>query len=153
VTKGTETAKSGTRIDRKRIALLHIARAQIGMSDEDYRAMLGSFGVASSVDLSTRQFAQVMDRMKAGGFEGRSDGPPGAPRIPSVETQKRRMIVKMDQVLGEIGAGFEYADGMARRMFDVEKVQWLEVGQLYKVLQALMIHRDRKKKTGESVSG
>ena len=140
------------KIDRKRISLLHVAKAKLGMTDEEYRGMLGSFGVESSVDLDVRQFSAVMTRLKAAGFEGNTPqktplkggrARPGS-TISSVETQKRRMNYKLDAVLAELGKTRAYADGMARQMFGVEKVDWLEVGQLYKVVQALMGYRKRK---------
>lgn len=146
MSKAPSTAEQ--RIDRKRIALLHVAKAKLGMSDEDYRAMLDSFGVTSSVELTIGKFAAVMDRMKAGGFEGNQSRPTSS--IPSVSTQKRRMMRKLEAVLHEMGLSREYADGISRKMFGVDKVAWLEAGQLYKVLQALMVYRKRQSRDGES---
>lgn len=124
--------------------------------------MLGSFGVESSKDLTVTQFARVMERFKACGFEARgqesTDGARPKASIPSVAAQKRRLVVKMDGVLKDLGLPWSYADGIASQMFGVGKVQWLEVGKLYKVLQALMVYQKRelarqRKRTTERSDG
>ena len=59
-----------SRITRKQKALLHVAKAQLGLDDESYRAMLGSIaGVRSSTKLKTAKFREVMDHLKRYGFE------------------------------------------------------------------------------------
>ncbi len=50
-------------------ALLHIAKAQIGISDDDYRAMLqAEAGVMSSNDLDNRGLNRVLKRLAKLGF-------------------------------------------------------------------------------------
>ena len=53
------------------IRLIHIAKQQVGMSDNDYRALLAnvSRGKTSSKDLTAEQLETVLRHMKAQGFE------------------------------------------------------------------------------------
>lgn len=57
------------RLPPHKVALVHVAKAQVGMAEEVYRQMLREIGgVSSSVDLSSEAFAAVMDRFKTLGF-------------------------------------------------------------------------------------
>ncbi len=50
-------------------ALLHVAKSQIGISDDDYRAMLqAEAGVTSSNDLDNRGLNRVLKRLAKLGF-------------------------------------------------------------------------------------
>lgn len=54
---------------RKQLALVHVAKKQLGLADEDYRAILERIaGVESSKDLDQRSFEAVMQHMAALGF-------------------------------------------------------------------------------------
>jgi phage gp16-like protein len=39
-----------------------------------------------------------------------------------------------------------YADGMAKRMFDVDRFEWLKPDQLHKLIQSLEVDRQRRSK-------
>lgn len=57
---------------RKQLSLIHVAKAQLGLEDEDYRAILKRFGgVESSAKLEQPGFLRVMDAFTRLGF--RSD--------------------------------------------------------------------------------
>jgi hypothetical protein len=50
-----------TRLDRKKIALIHIVKKELGISDEDYRCILRRIaGVESSKDLDEAKFRKLM---------------------------------------------------------------------------------------------
>ncbi len=49
------------RLDRKKIALIHIVKKELGISDEDYRCILRRIaGVESSKDLDEEKFRKLM---------------------------------------------------------------------------------------------
>ena len=62
------------KIKPRLIRLIHIAKQQVGMSDNDYRALLAnvSRGKTSSKDLTAEQLETVLRHMKAQGFVGAS---------------------------------------------------------------------------------
>jgi hypothetical protein len=54
-------APAGPRLDRKKIALIHIVKKELGISDEDYRCILRRIaGVESSKDLDEAKFRKLM---------------------------------------------------------------------------------------------
>ncbi len=51
----------GPRLDRKKIALIHIVKKELGISDEDYRCLLRRIaGVGSSKELDEAKFKKLM---------------------------------------------------------------------------------------------
>ena len=58
------------KIKPRLIRLIHIAKQQVGMSDNDYRALLAnvSRGKTSSKDLTAEQLETVLRHIKAQGF-------------------------------------------------------------------------------------
>ncbi|SIQ78119.1 Protein of unknown function [Rhizobium sp. RU35A] len=60
---------SSNGITKKQIALLHVAKRDLGLSDEDYRAILARYGKAeSTANLDLSGFNHVMRYMTACGF-------------------------------------------------------------------------------------
>jgi len=57
------------KIDRKKIALVHVAKSQAGLSEAEYRDILAGAGVESSRDLDLAGFKAVMLAMQQLGFE------------------------------------------------------------------------------------
>lgn len=56
-------------LHNKRLALLHVAKNHLRMTDDDWRAMLSRVAsVASSADLTDAGFERVMDELKRLGF-------------------------------------------------------------------------------------
>ena len=51
------------------LALIHVAKKELALSDEDYRAILGQYGVSSSKDLTMAGFEKVMTHMERLGFK------------------------------------------------------------------------------------
>lgn len=78
------------RMDRRRLALVHIAKARIGMADEAYRAMLrATADVDSAIDLNEAGFRAVMKRFEELGFVQHRTHTSSAPdtRRPGMATQ------------------------------------------------------------------
>lgn len=58
-----------TKISRKQIAMLHVARKQLAMADEDWRAILRQeAGAESSTELDAQGLQAVLGRLEALGF-------------------------------------------------------------------------------------
>lgn len=132
--------------DRKKlIAQIHIAKSQLGMDDESYRAILARVanGKTSSKDLSMLQLRMVVSEMKAKGFQARPSGAKARPRPARPKEALRR---KVDALLTDAKRPIEYADGMARKMFAVERVDWLDADQLRRVVAALTYDARRRAK-------
>ena len=131
-------------ISQKQIALLHVAKAQLGLSEEVYREMLGSVGVISSVQLTEKKFDELMRRMEAGGFRtvskiGKGSRPAKGTAVKGQDLQLRKVAA----LLADMGLADAYADGIARQMWGVDKVGWCRADQLKGVIAALVRHQKR----------
>ncbi len=131
-------------IGNKEKAVLHIAKGQLGMSEETYRDMLASVGCRSSVELDFSKYAQIMARLRTAGFKHvhNSAKRSGMHREPS--SDKKLMLSKMEAILSDLQLSWAYADGIAKQMFGVNRVRWCSFDQARKVLQALIYHQRRK---------
>ncbi|SDK31188.1 gp16 family protein [Billgrantia gudaonensis] len=134
-------------ISRGKLAQIHIAKQQLGLSDEDYRAILArTAGVSSAKQLTNRNVGNVLAEFKRLGWEPKPAKKAGrkAPRPPAT---RQVVMGKVEALLADAGRPWAYADAMAQRMFQVERVDWLDDAQLHKLLQALII--DNKRHGGE----
>ncbi|USE78083.1 regulatory protein GemA [Cupriavidus gilardii] len=116
------------------LAKIHIAKKQLAMEDEDYRAMLRSIGgVESAKDLSPIGAAKVMSHLERCGFKPlRQVG-----RRPRPTRDKNALVGKIEALLAEAERPWSYADAMAKRMFGIEKIDWCDVDQLWRIAAAL----------------
>lgn len=117
------------------IAKIHVAKAQLGMDEVTYRTMLQQVaGVASSKQLDERGVDKVMAHLQRIGFQPKS---PTHGKRPVASPARNRLIGKIEAQLTEAGRPWAYADGMASRMFKVDKVAWLKTAQLSAIVAAL----------------
>lgn len=56
-------------IDKSKIALVHVAKSRLKLTNEDYRSILEGLGVESSKDLTMDGFKRLMFTFKKMGFE------------------------------------------------------------------------------------
>lgn len=129
--------------DRRRrdLAMIHIGKKQVGLSDPDYRQMISSIGGADSEsagDLDAKGRRAVIDHLKSLGFNPvhKSAKASGMHIQPSAE--RKHQLSKIGALLADMDLPWKYADGIARQMFAVERVRWLKPRQLQKVIVALV---------------
>lgn len=118
------------------LAKIHIAKKELAMDDDTYRAMLLSVaGVSSSKDLTEVTAPLVLAHFQRCGWKPKSAVKFG--RKPRVGQGRQALIGKIEALLAEAGRPWHYADAMAQRMFQVEKTDWLDSEQLQKLVAAL----------------
>lgn len=156
--------KPGQRlIGNREKALVHVAKAQLGLDDQQYRDILGSFGVQSSKELTERQFNDLIKHLERLGF--RKKPRPGGGRKPYAETatqksknfrkpgriepepleEKERYLAAIERLLLEKNLPWNYAHRIGENMFGLAKLAWLSGEQLHKVMVALIYHKKRDK--------
>jgi len=123
-------------ISNSKKAVIHIAKAQTGRTEEEYRAMLSRVGVASSKDLTPAKFETVMREFKKLGFKMKA-------KCSKPINSKQRLLGKIKMLSAAMGLSHKYADGIARKMFGVDLVAWCDADQLRKIVAALMYHKKR----------
>lgn len=134
-------------IAKGKLAQIHIARQHLGLSEDDYRALLARVaGVSSAKQLTNRNVGAVINELQRLGWTPRPAKKAGrkAPRPPAT---RQVVMAKVEALLADAGRPWAYADVMAQRMFKVERVDWLDDDQLQRLMQALII--DNKRNGGE----
>ena len=148
--------KANAKINNAQKGLIHVAKAKLGLSDEEYRGALASYGggAESSLDLDQDQFKAVMKYFEACGFQQlykpRGDeehrleaGAAKAPDIRALPREKQGIMVLIGQTLTKLDKGWAYAAGIARRMKFAERLEWCSKEQLQAVMAAL-VYQQRK---------
>jgi|SRR5450830_293219 len=121
----------------RELAMIHIAKKDLGLDDDTYRAMLWTVArVSSSSALDHAGRANVLTHLKARGWKPKRNGiktePPKNVKLSSVA-----LVSKIGALLTVLQKPWAYADGMAVKMFKVEKLTWLTPQQLHKMVAAL----------------
>ncbi|MGP9666270.1 gp16 family protein [Halomonas sp. AOP22-C1-8] len=131
-------------ISKGKLAQIHIAKAQLGLTDEDYRAILArTAGVSSAKELTNRTVGGVMFEFRRLGFEPKPANKAGR-KAPNPPATRQAEMKKVEALLAEAGRAWAYADSMAKHMFKVDRVDFLDDSQLHKLLQALIIDAKRQ---------
>jgi phage gp16-like protein len=151
--KQTQTNKQAES-RRKDLAKIHLGKKALGLSDLVYREMLFNIaGVESAADLDGRGRSAVLDHLRKCGFKGTIKGPRGYKSFhKSAKTsgmdkrsapERAALLSKIGAILADLELSWAYADGMAERMFGVDKTRWLYPDQLHKLTAALIYHQKR----------
>jgi len=124
------------------LAKIHIAKKDLGLSDEDYRAMLDNlYGVDSSARLNGRQLHDLLGHLTNRGFTGRKAGDKAAPADKDLD--RTPLIGKIGALLATLGQlegrhmPWDYAAGILKRQCGVWRLQWATALQLRGVVAAL----------------
>lgn len=128
----------------RELAKIHIAAKQLGMDDAAYRDMLWTVArVRSAKELDAAGRARVLDHLKACGFKGKRGRPhPGRPHNAD-SAERGGQMGKIEALLAAKKRAWAYADGMAQRMYRVERVAWCNPEQLQGIIAALVYDANR----------
>lgn len=119
------------------LAKIHIAKAQLGLDDDTYRALLARVaGVRSAKELSPRQIGAVLAEFQRLGWTAKPAKKAGR-SAPKPAAERKALVGKIEAQLAEAGRRWAYADAMALRMFQVERVEWCDTDQLRRLVAAL----------------
>lgn len=120
------------------IAKIHVAQNQLALDDDSYRAILQRItGQKSCKNCDLAQLQRVMDEMQRLGF---TPSKKAIGRKPLHFADVSDLMAKLGVLLRQTDKSWAYADGMAKRMFDCDKVNQLDARQLHKLVAALNIH-------------
>jgi len=137
-------------ISNSKKAVIHIAKAQVGMSDGEYRDLLSSVGAASSKELNDATFNKVMGRFETLGFRTTSKPRKRPRKVSGLPPSKRELMAKLEAILLDMDLPWAYVDGIAQKRFGVDTVQWMDAEDLHKVLKMMIYHQNRKRKEGKA---
>lgn len=131
------------------IRLVHVGRRELALDDDTYHALVadvaGDDGRDSSSQLNDKELQLLVDRMKATGFKVKGTGRDNG-RRPNPPVTREQLIKKLEAQLAEAGRPWSYADGMAKRICKVDKVDWCDDAQLHKLIAAMFMDATRHKR-------
>jgi phage gp16-like protein len=133
------------------LAKIHIGAQQVGMDEDTRRDMIRRIGGAasgSSADLTDAGIGAVLGHLYGLGFT--PSRPAKAGKKPTMTASRQALFNKIDAYLAEAGRSIAYADGIAKRMYRLDKVAWCNDVQLRGVIAAL---DKNAKKEGRATGG
>ena len=128
---------------RRELAMIHIAKSQLGMDDGAYRDMLWTLGrVRSSADLDYAGRQRVLEHLRKCGFTPRPPKPerpkdPAWSWVNNAAADRQPMLRKIAVMLKDRDREKAYADGIAKHMFGVDLVEFCAPDQLRRIIAAL----------------
>lgn len=126
-------------LDRAILAKIHVAKKQLAMEEDAYRAMLQSVaGVKSSKDLTVAQAEKVLAHLQKCGFK------PRVPKARRAPPDRAALMRKLGAQLKAAGRDWAYleraAEGrtsMVRRICGVDSLSFCNPAMLGKLIAAL----------------
>ncbi len=126
------------------LARIHIAKKDLGMTDDDYRAMLFEItGKESAGELTAHQRYKVLDHLRSL-LEGPKKSYPGRPHNMDGRTSRDRQLKKIEALLTIGNKPWAYADALAKQICKVDRVMWVKDDDLYKIIAALRKQAQRE---------
>lgn len=124
------------------LAKIHLAKKQLGLDDETYRSMLWTVArVHSAKDLDSAGRRAVLDHLAGRGWKGKPKKSRAARTTPPAD--REALVRKVQALMREANVFSAYVDGMSRRMFQVDRWEWLNPDQLHRLVAALNYHIKR----------
>lgn len=126
---------------RSMLAKVHLAKKELGLIEDDYRAiLLEEAGVCSAAKCNETQLAAVLERFKARGFQAKSGAVQRAgPRRADhpVARKARALWISLYHLCAIDDPSERALEAFAARQLGVEKLQWANQAQGYKLIEAL----------------
>lgn len=112
------------------LAVIHVAKKQLGLADADYRMLLNErYGVLSAASLGDRERRDLIAEFERRGFRNR--------RHVRARVQDSDLLARIRWRLGQAGRPIEYGDALAQRLCGVDRLDWCTPEMQRKVLAAL----------------
>ncbi|MDO9104062.1 MAG: regulatory protein GemA [Methylovulum sp.] len=123
-------------VKNSELANIHIAKQQLGLDDDTYRAMLQQVaGVNSSKDLTPAGRVKVLEHLKTVGFVPKTANAfKGRPKT----TDSNPQLKKIEALLADAGQPWSYALAIAKRMYKKDRLEFCSSGELTGVITALI---------------
>jgi phage gp16-like protein len=123
------------------LAMIHIARAQLGLDDETYRSIVrlvsnGRESSAGQLDYAERK--KLLEHFEARGWKNIKTATPTA-----AKRTNQPLVNKVGALLADMKLPWSYADGIAKRMYNRDRVQWCEAEELRGVIAALVKRQEQ----------
>lgn len=117
------------------MAKIHIARKDLGLDEDTYRAMmLNLTGKNSAKDCTDRQLVMVFSALRKRGWKD------SRPKGPKVRPEMQDMLGKLNALRLDTKKSWAYVESIAKRLYGVG-ISWLDTGQMRGVITAMSRHQ------------
>lgn len=117
------------------MAKLHIAKKDLGLDDDTYRAMLESLtGKRSAADCTDRQLVMLVAALRKRGWVD------SRPKAPKVRPEFGEILGKLNALRLDTKKSWAYVQSIAERMYGV-RISWLDGDQLRGLVTAMVKHQ------------
>ena len=125
---------------------IQIARKQLNLTEEDYRAILTSKGgVETSKELDHDGRQRVLAYFQTLGFKPKSAASVKRPSRPTPSPDKVKLVRRIRaQLISLNRLPDSYADGIAHQMFGLQFYEWATPSQLHTISAALGVEQRKK---------
>lgn len=124
------------------IAKIHVAKQQLNMEDDMYRNLLQELtDCRSCKQMNHAQLETVLRQLCRLGFVPQKQI---SERKPLHFAQHGAMMRKISVLLTQTGKSWNYAHGIAKRMFGKDTVQQCDSEQMHSIVAALNYHAKRQ---------
>lgn len=128
------------------LAKIHIAKKDLGMDDDTYRAMLRQVaGVESSKDLTAIGRAKVLDYLKTHGFNAKKHIGKKPNNLDGASTRASQLR-KIEALLADSGRPWDYALTLAAHMYKKDALEFCDSTELRGMIAALEKDKARRNK-------
>ena len=133
---------------RARLARIHLAKKTLALDEDTYRDLLARVtGQRSAADMTAQQHAEVLAEFARLGFrDERAEARAAAFRGRPKGVKDVPLLRKAEALLADGRKPWAYAHAMAKRMFKVARVEWLNGEQLRRLVAALEVDARRHAK-------
>lgn len=139
------------KISGKQIKMLHIAKKQTGISDDEWADLIAGYNKKSSKDLNNREFNSILAHLEKCGFKRRESQ---KPREPKVVTSREAQLAGLKRLVLQMGRPWpEYINSLAQRICKIQRVEWLDQEQRGKLFYALKLQVERERKEAANANG
>lgn len=123
-------------IRKRELAQIHIAKSDLGLDDDTYRALLMDVsGVDSAAKLTAKGRKDVLERFISKGWANKKHR---SGKSPSTAAWKAPLMSKIGALLADQGLPWSYANGIAKQMHKITKIDWCDEKQLRGIITALV---------------
>jgi len=148
--------KSPNALQRQRnglLAIVHIAKKDLGLDDVEYRDVLGFYGVSSSAALSVSELEDLVDHFQSRGFKVQRSKVQG-----SRDQGRRRMAEALHARIWEealaLDNGEKRVAGLVKKIAKVDDLRFCRnVGKLKQILKIVCVMKEKDRGQKSEVRG
>lgn len=133
--------KSPNKLQRQRqglLAVVHIAKKDLGLTDADYSAVLIRYGVSSAAALSIPELENLVEYFESLGFKKRKKS--GSKKWKRPGTQAAALRERILSEASKLDNWEKRLTGLVRKICGVEKLEWCsDVRKLKSLLKCIVV--------------